>query len=49
MLDIEAKIRELEKKHGDLSRGLQGKIEQARKMAFKQCYPVMGQVVDNKD
>ena len=49
MLDIEAKIRELEKKHGDLRSGQIGKEAQARKEQFKLCYPVMVQVVDNKD
>ena len=49
MLDLSEKIRALEKKHGDLSSGQIGKEAQARKEQFKLCYPVMGQVVDNKD
>ena len=49
MLDLSEKIRALEKKHGDLSSGRIGKEAQARKEQFKLCYPVMGQVVDNKD
>lgn len=49
MLDLSEKIRTLEKKHGDLRSGRIGKEAQARKEQFKLCYPVMGQVVDNKD
>ena len=49
MQDLSEKIRALEKKHGDLSSGRIGKEAQARKEQFKLCYPVMGQVVDNKD
>ena len=49
MLDLSEKIRALEKKHGDLRSGQIGKEAQARKEQFKLCYPVMGQVVDNKD
>ena len=49
MLDLSEKIRALEKKHGDLKSGQIGKEAQARKEQFKLCYPVMGQVVDNKD
>ena len=49
MLDLSEKIRALEKKHGDLSSGRIGKEAQARKEQFKLCYPVMGEVVDNKD
>ena len=49
MLDLSEKIRALEKKHGDLRSGQIGKDAQARKEQFKLCYPVMVQVVDNKD
>ena len=49
MLDLSEKIRTLEKKHGDLKSGQIVKEAQARKEQFKLCYPVMGQVVDNKD
>jgi uncharacterized Zn-binding protein involved in type VI secretion len=49
MLDLSEKIRALEKKHGDLRSGRIGKETQARKDQFKLCYPMMGQVVDNKD
>jgi uncharacterized Zn-binding protein involved in type VI secretion len=49
MLDLIEKIRALEKKHGDLRSGRIGKEAQARKDQFKLCYPVMVQVVDNKD
>ena len=49
MLDLSEKIRALEKKHGDLKSGRIGKEAQARKEQFKLCYPVMVQVVDNKD
>ena len=49
MLDLSEKIRALEKKHGDLRSGRIGKEAQARKEQFKLCYPVMVQVVDNKD
>ena len=45
----EAKIRELEGRHGELSTGQMGRASHWRKTAFQACHPVLAAVVDNRD
>ena len=46
---LEAKIRELERRYGELTTGQIGKAAQVRKTAFQACHPVLAAVVDNRD
>ena len=45
----EAKIRELEGRHGELSTGQIGRASHWRKTGFQACHPVLAAVVDNRD
>ena len=49
MQHLEAKIRELERRYGELATGQIGKAAQVRKTAFQACHPVLAAVVDNRD